>query len=131
MKCFSPLISVTCVLITQHEHYRKRRKKNTNTCQKQTFIPLSYKFNTTLTTCSIPLYSPSVFSRIVTRSTSVYGVLYPSIDLQGRTLAYRLKALQQRKVRQMYQMLTISGFAWPQFQFKNKRQTYMLKHILK
>ena len=48
-----------------------------------------------LTTCSIPLYSPSVFSRMVTRLTSLYAVGYPSIDRQGLTLAYRLKILSE------------------------------------
>ena len=40
------------------------------------------------TSCSNPEYSPSVFSLIVTTSTSVYFVFTPGIVLQGRTLAY-------------------------------------------
>lgn len=46
------------------------------------------------TSCSIPLYSPSVFSRIVTTSTLSYKVLWPSSDRHGRTLAYRLNSLK-------------------------------------
>jgi hypothetical protein len=48
-----------------------------------------FKFSTTpgTTWCYRPLYSPSVFYLIVTRSTPSYGVFTPSIDLQGRTFA--------------------------------------------
>ena len=50
-----------------------------------------------MTRCSMPEYSPSVFSRMSNISTFSYGVLYPTIDLQGLTLAKRLKVL--RRVR--------------------------------
>lgn len=45
------------------------------------------------TSCSMPEYSPSVFSRMRTVSTPEKGVLYPTIDLHGRTLAYKSKVL--------------------------------------
>ena len=45
------------------------------------------------TICSIPLYSPSVFSLIVTIFTLSYAVSKPGIDLHGLTLAKRLNVL--------------------------------------
>lgn len=47
--------------------------------------------------CSIPEYSPSVFSLIVTTSTLSYNVLYPSKERHGRTLAYKLNSLKKKK----------------------------------
>ena len=52
-----------------------------------------------ITICSIPLYSPSVFSRIKTVSTFVYGVRYPAIDRQGRTFAKSENVLRRVKFR--------------------------------
>ena len=42
-------------------------------------------------------HSPSVFSRMVTMSTSSYLVLWPSTDLHGRTLAKRENVLRSIK----------------------------------
>ena len=54
------------------------------------------------TTCSIPLYSPSVFSRMRTVSTFSYGVLCPLIDRQGRTLAKREKVRRRVKFNETW-----------------------------
>lgn len=50
---------------------------------------------------SIPEYSPSVFSRITTVSTSEYLVLKPGMERQGRTLAYKLNAFLKAKLSDM------------------------------
>lgn len=52
------------------------------------------------TSCSIPLYSPSVFSLIITVFTLSKAVLKPSMLLQGRTFAYKLKVLRNVKFKE-------------------------------
>lgn len=54
------------------------------------------------TMCSIPEYSPSVFSLIRTVSTPSYGVLYPAMERHGRTLAKRLKVRRRVKLRETW-----------------------------
>jgi len=67
-----------------------------------TWVQSGYCYNREyfLTSCSIPLYSPSVFSLISTVSTLSYLVLYPCIDLQGRRLAYKLNVRRSVKFRE-------------------------------
>src|ERR1700704_3026849 len=50
--------------------------------------------------CSMPEYSPSVFSRMRTVSTLSYAVLNPGMDRQGRTFAKRLNVLRSVKLRE-------------------------------
>lgn len=52
--------------------------------------------------CSMPEYSPSVFSRIKTESTLSYGVLYPTIDLHGLTFAKRLNVRRRVKLSETW-----------------------------
>lgn len=54
------------------------------------------------TSCSSPLYSPSVFSLMVTRLTLSYLVLYPGMLKHGRTLANSCSSLRRVKLRDLW-----------------------------
>jgi hypothetical protein len=58
------------------------------------------------TSCSMPEYSPSVFSRINTVFTSSYGVLNPFMETQGRTLAKRLNVRRRVKLSETWPLPT-------------------------
>ena len=73
-----------------------------------------------LTSCSIPQYSPSVFSLIVMTSTSSYFVLNPSILLAGRTLANKLKVYYSIKKKYIFNKLSK----------KKKKKKEYLKRII-
>lgn len=53
------------------------------------------------TSCSRPLYSPSVFSLMVIRLTLSYLVLNPGMLKHGRTLAYSCSSLRSVKLRDL------------------------------
>lgn len=75
------------------------------------------------TSCSMPEYSPSVFSRMRTVLTSSYAVLNPLIEAQGRTLAKRLKVRRRVRLRETCPLPTVIDGQWDDRVEKAEKRT--------